>query len=111
MAAISRAAGFDAVGIACVRTHVPAARHPAYGSSLAVMAASPALQSLEHPLLPLRIFDTAASYVEILGFYLDTDEFTAQIHAGDAGGAAAREGVEDIIMLFNQFILPSTDQA
>ena len=46
--------------------------------------------------LPLRVLDTLAGDIEVFRLYLDADELAAEIHAGDAGRAAAHEGVEEI---------------
>src|SRR5690606_23898719 len=45
--------------------------------------------------LPVGFLDAAAGYVEVARLDLDADELAAKVHAGNSGGAAAHERVED----------------
>ena len=43
----------------------------------------------------MRLGDTPAGHLEIIAPLLDADEVAAELGAGDAGRAAAHEGIED----------------
>ena len=45
-----------------------------------------------------------AGYVEILGFALDADKSSPEVHAGDARGAAAHEGVQDGVAAYRKHV-------
>ena len=53
--------------------------------------------SRAYPHLPLRLVYALAGDVEVFGLDLYADEFAAEIHAGNACGAGAHEGVEDVL--------------
>ena len=48
----------------------------------------------KHPLLPLRVFDALARYVEVFGLNLYADELAPEIHASHASCAGTHEGIE-----------------